>query len=100
MKSDVFNQYVERVTDLFDITKEQLFSKSRMRTLVDARYLLFYLCHKRPMQIMYIQKYMGENGYPTPHSSICHGIASIEKRVADDKDYLTIVKEIEKSVFI
>jgi hypothetical protein len=43
---------------------------------------------------------MGENCYPTQHSSICHGIASIENRVAEDKDYLTIVKEIEKSVYI
>jgi len=31
MKQDVFNQYVERVVDLFQVTKEDLFSKSKKR---------------------------------------------------------------------
>lgn len=100
MKSEVFNQYVERVTDLFDITKEQLFSKSREQILVDARYLLYYLCYNRPMQVMYIEKYVNENGYSIKHSSIISGIKSVERRVAEDKDYLSIIKEIEKAVFI
>jgi chromosomal replication initiation ATPase DnaA len=100
MKSDVFNQYVERVTDLFGINKEELFSKSKKRELVDARHLIYYLCSKRPMQIMYIQKYMKENGYEIQHSSVIHGIASIEGRIKDDNDYVSIVKEIERAVFI
>jgi hypothetical protein len=63
MKHDVFNQYVERVTDLFAITKEDFFSKNKKRAIVDARQLVYYLCAKRPMQITYIEKYMNEGGY-------------------------------------
>jgi chromosomal replication initiation ATPase DnaA len=100
MKSDVFNQYVERVTDLFNISKEDLFSKSKKRELVDARHLIYYLCSRRPMQIMYIQKYMNDNGYKIQHSSVIHGINSIQNRVVDDKDYLDVVKDIERAVFI
>lgn len=100
MKSDVFYQYVERVTDLFNISKEDLFSKSKKREFVDARHLVYYLCSKRPMQIMYIQKYMKENGYEIQHSSVIHGIASIEGRIKDDNDYVSIIKEIERAVFI
>lgn len=100
MKSDVFNQYVDRVAELFSINKEELFSKSKKREFVDARYLIYYLCSKRPMQITYIQKYMKENGYEIQHSSIIHGISSVEERIKVDKDYVTIVKEVEKAVFI
>ena len=100
MKQDVFNQYVERVVDLFQITKEDLFSKSKKRELVDARHLLYYLCSKRPMQIAYIERYMNESGYAIKHSSIIHGIGVTEQKLETDKDYVSIVKDIEKAVFI
>jgi chromosomal replication initiation ATPase DnaA len=100
MKQDVFNQYVERVSDLFRIQENDLFSKSKKRELVDARHLIYYLCSKRPMQITYIQKYMKDKGYDIQHSTIIHGIASVEQRLKDDKDYVSVVKDVEKAVFI
>jgi chromosomal replication initiation ATPase DnaA len=100
MKHDVFNQYVERVVDLFGITKEDFFSKTKKRAIVDARQLVYYLCAKRPMQITYIESYMNEAGYNISHPSIIHGISAVEKRIAEDKDYVSVVKEVERAVFI
>lgn len=100
MKQEVFNQYVDKVAEQVRITKEELFSKSKRRELSDARHLLYYLCSVRHMQITYIQKYMRENGYEIQHSSIIHGINSVEKKVEKDVDYRNIVKEISKSVSI
>lgn len=100
MKHDIFNQYVDRIVDLFGITKEELFSKSKKREIVDARYLLYYLCYKRPMTIVYIQRYMKENGYDIQHSSVIHGINDVSERVKQDADYMQIVKTIEQVVFI
>jgi chromosomal replication initiation ATPase DnaA len=100
MKSDIFYQYVERITELFRITKEELFSKSKRRDLVDARYLLYYMCYKRPMSLAYIQKYMSENGYAIKHSSVIYGINVISERVKSDSDYMQVVKDLEKAVFI
>jgi len=100
MKHDVFNQYVERVVDLFGITKEDFFSKNKKRAIVDARQLVYYLCAKRPMQITYIERYMNESGYEITHSSIIHGISAVEKRIAEDKDYVSVVREVERAVFI
>ena len=94
MKSDIFYQYVDRITELFRITKEELFSKSKRRDLVDARYLLYYLCYKRPMSLSYIQKYMAENNYYISHSSVIYGINIIIERVKDDNDYMQVVKDI------
>jgi len=100
MKVDIFNQYVERITELFGVSKEKLFIKTKERELVDARYLLYYLCFKRPMALNYIQKYMAENGYDIKHSTLIYGISVVEKRVKEDSDYMQIVKDIQKAVFI
>ena len=100
MKNDVFNQYVERVSDLFKVSRDDIFSKSKKREFVDARHLIYYLCYNRPMQITYIQKYMNESGYIIKHSSIIHGISSVKQKIAKDKDYVSIVKEVEIAVFI
>lgn len=100
MKVDIFNQYVERVCDLFGITRQTLFSKSKQRQLVDARYLLYYLCFKRPMTISYIQKYMLSNNYDIQHTTIIYGISTVDKRIKEDVDYFQVVKDIQKAVFI
>lgn len=100
MKHDIFNQYVEKISDLFGISKDELFSKSKKRELVDARHLVYYLCSKRPMQITYIQKYMNEAGYIITHSSIIHGISAVEQKIAKDKDYVSVVNEVERAVLI
>ena len=100
MKQDIFNQYVERVSSLFGIAREDIFSKSKKKTLVDARHLIYYLCFKRPMQITYIQKFMGEKGYNIEHSTVIYGIQSVDKKITEDRDYISVVREIEKAVFI
>lgn len=100
MKHDVFNQYLERVANLFELDKSDIFSKSKKREFVDARHLIYYLCAKRPMQLTYIQKYMAENGYIIQHSSVIHGIASVKEKIKLDKDYAAVVKEIDRAVFI
>lgn len=100
MKSEIFNQYATKVAALFKIPKEDLFIKTKKRENVDARFLLYYLCAKRPMRVKEIEKYMTDNGYELQHSSVVRGISVIEKRVEEDDDYIRIIKEIEKSVFI
>lgn len=100
MKQDIFNQYVERVSSLFGISREEIFSKSKKKTSVDARHLIYYLCFKRPMQITYIQKFMAENGYNIEHSTVIYGVASVDKKISEDRDYVNVVKEIERAVFI
>lgn len=100
MKEDVFNQYVERVTTLFNITKEEFFSRTKKRNIVDSRQLVYYLCFKRSIQITYIQKYMVDNGLNVVHSVVIHGIKRMNNRIEEDNDYKTIAKEIDRAVFI
>jgi chromosomal replication initiation ATPase DnaA len=43
---------------------------------------------------------MNDAGYKIKHSSIIHGISSVEQKIAEDKDYVSIVKDVERAVFI
>lgn len=98
MKEEVFNEYVKRITSLFKIDKEAMFSKSKKREVVDARHLLYYICSKRPMRLTYIQKFMENNGYVIQHSSVIHGIKSVESRIKEDRDYVSVVRTLESSI--
>jgi len=95
MKTEIFNEYTEKLLNVFDITRDEMFSKSKRRDLVDARQTLYYACSKRPMRVVYIQKYMKESGYDVGHTTILHGIKEIEKKVKSDKDYADLLKQLK-----
>lgn len=100
MKEDVFNQYVDKVLDLFGMDKERFFSKSKERDVADARQLLYYLCCSRKMRHVTIKKFMIKNGFSLHYNSISNGINNVKIKIEEDRDYQTIIKELEKSVFI
>lgn len=100
MKKNVLIQYVNRICNLFDIKEEDFFSKSKKRTLVDARHLFFFLCSRRNILVVYMVEFMNENGHDVFRTSVTHGIKSVAKKIEEDKDYKTIVQEIELSVQI
>tara|TARA_B110000046_G_scaffold173562_1_gene196279 strand:+ start:436 stop:759 length:324 start_codon:yes stop_codon:yes gene_type:complete len=95
MKEAIFNQYATKIASVFNINEEEIFEKSKKRELVDARHLLYYVCSKRPMRVVYIQNYMKERGYHIGHTSILHGIQEATKRAEGDRDYKRILKEIQ-----
>jgi len=97
MKREIFSHYVDEITAMFGITKEDLFSKNRRRELVDARHLLYYLCSTRPMQIIYIQRFLSEVGYESTHPPIIHGIKVVTERMKSDPDYRLVIKKIQES---
>jgi len=95
MKKEVFKEYVDKVTDHFELTNEQLFAKKKDRPIVDARHVLFYLCHKRQITSSYIKHYMGEYGYDIALSAIGHGIKKMDKEVKQDPDYNTLIEKLQ-----
>lgn len=95
MKKDIFDDYVDKVTGHFGVSREQLFTKNKERHVVDARHFLYYLCKERPMTATYIAKYMGDSGYDIALSTVTHGIKRVEKQVASDPDYITLVNKLK-----
>jgi len=95
MKKDIFETYVDRVAERFDIPREQLFTKDKSRRISDARHVLYYLCKERQITGSYTKHYMGENGYDIALSSIGHGIKRVEKHMAEDPDYITLINQLK-----
>jgi chromosomal replication initiation ATPase DnaA len=95
MKKDIFEDYVDRVTYRFGISREQLFTKDKSRHIADARHVLYYLCSERPMSMSYIKQYMGENGYDIAPSNILHGVRKVESSINQDPDYITLINELK-----
>lgn len=100
MKEEIFEQYVDRVVDLFKITREDFFKKSKKRNLVDARHLVYYLCSERNIKQISTTEFMRLNGYEIPHQTVLHGIKIVREKIKEDPDYQSIIKEINRAVFI
>lgn len=100
MKQEVFNKYVKAISSRFRLSENDMFSKTKKRSVVDSRHLLYYLCAKRPMRIVDIQDYMLANGYKINHSSVIYGINMLREKMDADRDYVNIIKQIEESVSI
>ena len=88
MKREIFNLYLESISSRFDVPKDDIFTKTKRREIVDARHVLYYMCSERPMKISYIQMYMKESGYDI----------QVKLLVDSDKDYHRMISEIEETI--
>ena len=95
MKRDIFDYYVQQVSERYDIPQQRLFTKDKSRDVVDARHMLYYLCKDRPMTNTYIKRYMTENGYDIDLPSIAHGLKRVEEHIANDPDYTTLINQLK-----
>lgn len=100
LKSEIFTQYVKKVCELYSIPQKDFFKKVKKREVVEARFLVYYLCKVRKIDQVYVKRFMNDNGYTTPHSTISYGISVMSKKAKDDIDYANVVSQITKSVHI
>ena len=78
----------------FEITKNDIFTKTRKRENVEARDLLFYLCSQRNMRGNFILSRCKENGLDLDDSQITRGKAKIEELISSDPDWKQLIKGI------
>ncbi len=86
-----FNEYANKISEAFDVPKERMFTKTKVKRVSDARQSLYYLCHSKPMTMAYIRDHMAENGYSVAHSSVQYGIAQTKKRMQEDDSFKEIL---------
>jgi len=96
MKQDIFDKYAKAIAKKFDISLEDMFTKDNHPHVVDARYMLYYLCIERPIKISYIQKFLKNSGYTTYHSTIRYGYNKAKKIIESDSDYKQLINEVIK----
>jgi hypothetical protein len=95
MKNRIFNLYANFVCEECGITREELFSNTREIRFSIPRYILYYICTKRPMKIVDIRNLVKSNGFDVTRQNIDYGIDKINK--STDKDVWDLIENcIEK----
>lgn len=98
MKKRIFDQYVSEVCKRYDIDPTELFSQTKKRDIIEARYMLYYLCYNRPMKNSEIVRYMFDNGFVVTPRNINYGIERMRDNVRDDEDYEYVINKIKECV--
>lgn len=94
MKRKIFDEYVGVVENVLEISKDDIFTKTRKRENVEARDLLFYLCSQRNMRGNFILERCKENGLELDDSQITRGKAKIEELINTDPDWKQLINSI------
>lgn len=94
MKKQVFNHYVDVISREFGVSKKLIFTKTKRRDIVDARYMLYYVCKAKDFEISYIVNYMIQGGYDITHSTIIHGIDIMTDKINSNEQ----VKQLAESI--
>ena len=85
---------LEKVCNHFNVTQQNVFSRSRKREYVLVRQVSMYLAQKyTKMPASRIGQLIGNRD----HSTVIHSCTTIEKRLKIDKDFHSEMTEIEKS---
>ena len=69
--------------------------ETKERRITEARYILYYLCHERGMQIAEIQSYIKLQGFDVALSTIIRGVERAKDMIDNDSDYKYIVEKLQ-----
>ena len=94
MKYKLFKKFIERILEHMEISHADLFEKSRKKSVVEARQLLYYVCFKRGMRPTEIKDYMTREGHSIEHTTILYVIREITNTIDYDKDFKVIADSI------
>jgi len=88
------DEIIEGVCKHFNVSQQNIATKSRKHDLVVARQVSMYLAQKyTKMPASRIGKLVGGRD----HSTVIHSCNTIEKKISDDKEFEKEIKKIEKS---
>jgi hypothetical protein len=79
-KRQIFQSYIDNITQFFGISQSELF---------------FYLCNKRGIPVASIQRFLEKNNYNIHHSNILRGIQKMNERIEQSEDYKEIIPRLE-----
>lgn len=100
MKEKIFTEYERQVAEIFRLTTEEMWEKSKRSEVVDARYLLYYLAHLRKISHKNIILYCAERGYKLDRNTLIYAIKVTQDKASSDQDYKDVINRIEQSTTI
>ena len=100
MNKALFEKILKAILNYYSISRYELYEPSKMPDVVNARYLLFYICELKGISNSRLQKLLEEDGFDMTYATIFRGVKAIKKRIEENEDYKKIlnhvIKEIEK----
>tara|TARA_R110000824_G_scaffold21748_14_gene80830 strand:+ start:6212 stop:6538 length:327 start_codon:yes stop_codon:yes gene_type:complete len=81
----LFNNVVELVSHYTQVEEDELFTKSRKKALVDARYVIIFICRQLGIKQVYIQRFFKLKGFDVHYTTLFHAYHRIEDDVDDDE---------------
>lgn len=86
-----FDMIVEITAEFYKINPDNIFSKSRLRNIADARHVIMYLSHKHTTLSL---SAIG-NKLNRKHTTVLHGIKMVEDRLKIEKEVSEAIDYIE-----
>ena len=86
---------IKYVADYYNLTRQQITSKTRTRNIAMARHIAIYLCRKL-LDLPYAK--IGDEFGGRDHSTIISACEKVEKQIEVNKAYKKAVKELETMI--
>jgi|TARA_R110000796_G_scaffold98304_2_gene205732 chromosomal replication initiation ATPase DnaA len=96
MNEHIFQSYIDNITQHFGISQKYIFSKGKKLNKTQPRQLFFYLCNKKGIPVVSIQRFLEKNSFKMHHATIFQSIKRIGEIVEGDPDYTPLIKKLEK----
>ena len=94
MNHQLFTNIVDLVSHFTQVNEEEIFSKSRKKALVDARYMVIYIARQLDIRLVYIQRYFKLRGFELHYTTLFHACKRLEKDKQDDMFLSELVDSI------
>jgi chromosomal replication initiation ATPase DnaA len=94
MKKELFQSILSQILKKYGISKEEIYEQTKMPDIVNARYLLFYVCIMKGISISRLQILLKADGFNMTIPTISKGVKVMEKRILEDADYSKIINQI------
>lgn len=89
-----FDMIVEAVAERLQLNSDVIFSRSRVRDVAEARMMIMYLAQKLlGLSTASIGRKLGRQ-----HTTVIHGIQTVEERLKKDNEFTSLAEAIEKSL--
>ena len=96
MNIKLFNQIVDYVSHHTQVDEEEMFSRSRKKALVDARYLIIYIARQLDIKLVYIQRFFKLKGYELHYTTLFHA----SNRIGEDMKEDEYTKEVVNTILL
>ena len=96
MNEHIIQSYIDNITQHYGLSEEFIFSKGQTVERTEPRQLFFYLCHKKGIPVVSVQKILKEkNGFEMHHSTILQSVRRIAEKIENDSDYYPLLNKLQ-----